>query len=64
MGVLDYKKVPLLPASNKDSVLKVFEVKPEERKGLKRKLLLAEDGTAYKVERSKMENNVDAEQYV
>ena len=64
MGVLDYKKVSLLPASNKDSVLKVFEVKPEERKGLKRKLLLAEDGTAYKVERSKMENNVDAEQYV
>ena len=30
----------------------------------KRKLLLAEDGTVYKVKRSKMENNVEAGQYV
>ena len=30
----------------------------------KRKLLLAEDGTVYKVKRSKMKNNVEAGQYV
>ena len=35
-----------------------------EHKGQKRKLLLAEDGTVYKVKRSKLENNVEAGQYV
>ena len=63
-GVLDYEKVPLLPASNKRSVLKVLDVKPVEHKGQKRKLLLTEDGTVYKVKRSNLENNVEAGQYV
>ena len=56
--------MPLLPASNKRSVLKVLDVKSVEHKGVNRKLLLAEDGTVYKVKRSKMENNVEARQYV
>ena len=56
--------MPLLPASNKRSVLTVLDVKPVEHKGQKRKFLLAEDGTVYKVKRSKMENNVEAGQYV
>ena len=63
-GVLDYDEVPLLPAKKKRSALKVLDVKPVEHKGVKRKLLLAEDGTVYKVKRSRMENNVEAGQYV
>ena len=62
-GVLDYDEVPLLPAKKKRSALKVLDVKPVEHKGVKRKLLLAE-GTVYKVKRSRMENNVEAGQYV
>ena len=63
-GVLDYDEVPLLPAKKKRNALKVLDVNPVEHKGQKRKLLLAEDGTVYKVKRSKMENNVEAGQYV
>ena len=63
-GVLDYDDVPLLPAKKKRSALKVLDVKPVEHRGQKRKLLLAEDGTVYKVKRSRMENNVEAGQYV
>ena len=62
-GVLDYDEVPLLPAKKKRSALKVLDVKSVEHRGQKRKLLLAEDGTVYKVKRSKMEN-VKAGQYV
>ena len=63
-GVLDYDEVPLFPAKKKRSALKVLDVKSVEHKGQKRKLLLAEDETVYKVKRSKMENNVEAGQYV
>ena len=49
-GVVDYEKVPLLPANKKRNAV--------------RKLLLAEDGAVYKVKRSRMENNVEAGQYV
>ena len=35
------------------------DVKPLEHKGQKRKLLLAENGTVYKVKRSKLENIVE-----
>ena len=45
-------------------LLSSFCVKSVEHKGQKRMLLLAEDGTVYKVKRSKMENNVEAGQYV
>ena len=62
--MLDYEKVPLLPPKKKSGVLKVLDVKPVEYKGVKRKLLLAEDGTVYKVKRSRMENNVEPGQYV
>ena len=54
----------LLPANKKKDVLKVLDAKSVEHKGQKRKLLLAEDGTVYKVKRSKMENSVEAGQYV
>ena len=40
------------------------DVKYVEHKGQNRKLLLAEDGTVYKVKRSQLENNVEAGQYV
>ena len=63
-GVLDYEKVPLLPASYKCSVLKVLDVKSMEHKGPKRKLLLTEDGTVHKVKRSKLENTVGPGQHV
>jgi hypothetical protein len=56
--------VPLLPASNKREKLKVLDVKPVEHKGQKRKLVLTENGTVYKVKRSKLEDNVKAGQYV
>ena len=58
------EKVPLLLASNEGSVLKVLDIKSVEHKRLKRKLLLAEDGTVYKVKRPRAENNVEAGQYV
>ena len=44
--------------------LSSFCVKSVEHKGQNRKLLLAEDGTVYKVKRSKLENIVEAGQYV
>ena len=45
-------------------VIKVMDIKYVEHKGHKRKLLLVEDGTIYKVKRSKLENTVEFEQYV
>ena len=63
-GVLDYEKVPLLPAKKKRSLLKVLDVKPIEHNGQKRKLVLTEEETVYKVKRSKLENSVKAGQYV
>ena len=62
--LLDNKKVPLLPANKKRNAVKVLDVKSVEHKGQKRKLLLTEDGTVYKVKRSKLENNVEAGKYV
>ena len=62
--MLDYEKVPLLPPKKKRGVLKVLNVKSVEHKGVKRKLLLAEDGTVYKVKRSRMEKSVEAGQCV
>ena len=56
-GVVDYE-------NKKRNAVKVLDVKSVEHKGQKRKLLLAEDGTVYKVKRSGMENNVEAGQYV
>jgi hypothetical protein len=63
-GLLDDEKVRLLPANKKCKVFKVLDFKPKERKGQKRKLVLTEDGTVYKVKRSELENNVKAGQYV
>ena len=63
-GILDYEKVPLLPAEKKRSAVKVLDVKSVENKEHKRKLLLTEDGTVYKVKRSKLEDNVKPGQYV
>ena len=48
--------------SGNDNV--TFCVKSVEHKGQKRKLLLAEDGTVYKVKRSKLENIVEAGKYI
>ena len=45
-------------------LLSSFCVKSVEHKGQKRKLLLAEDGTVYKVKRSKLENIVEAGKYI
>ena len=56
--------MPLLPTNKKRNAVKVLDVKSVEHKGQKRKLLLAEDGKVYKVKRSRMENNVEAGQYV
>ncbi len=56
--------MPLLPAEKKRSAVKVLDVKSVENKEHKRKLLLTEDGTVYKVKRSKLEDNVKPGQYV
>ena len=40
------------------------DVKPVEHKGQKRKLVITNNGTVYKVKRSKLENIVEAGQYV
>ena len=56
--------MPLLPANKKRNAVKVVDAKSVEHKGVKLKLLLAEDGTVYKVKRSRMENNVEAGQYM
>ena len=45
-------------------LLSSFCVKSVEHKGQKRKLLLTEDATVYKVKRSKMENIVEAGKYI
>ena len=45
-------------------LLSGFCVKFVEHKGQKRKLLLAEDGTVYKVKRSKLGNIVEAGKYI
>ena len=45
-------------------LLSSFCVKSVKHKGQNRKLLLAVDGTVYKVKRSQLENNVEAGQYV
>ena len=56
--------MPPLPANKKRNAVKVLDEKSVEHKGQKRKLLLTEDGTVYKVKRSKLENNVEAVKYV
>jgi hypothetical protein len=53
-----------LPAEKKGSVVKFLDVKSVEHKGQKRKLLLAKDGTVYKVKRLKLENSEKAGQHV
>ena len=63
-GVLHYGQVPLLPANNKRNSLKVVDVKSIEHKSKKRKLLLVEDGSVYKVKRSKLEDTVQPGQFV
>ena len=55
-GMLVHEKVRLLPPKKERSVIKVMDIKFVEHKGHKRKLLLVEDGTIYKVKRSKLEN--------
>lgn len=59
-GVVDYDKVSLLPTRKVGGSLtwpKVLDVKSVETRGKKRKLILVEDGTVYKVRRS-MENRL------
>ena len=51
-------------ATKKEQSEQTKDVKPVEHKGQKRKLVITNDGTVYKVKRSKMENNVEAGQYV
>ena len=63
-GLLDYEKAPILPRKKKRGVLKVLGVKPVKHKRQKRKLLVTEDGTVYKVKRSKLENTVEIGQHV
>ena len=54
--MLVHEKVRLLPPKKERGVIKVMDIKSVEHKGHKRKLLLVEDGTIYKVKRSKLEN--------
>ena len=60
-GVLNYEKVQLLPAEGKRSTLEVVDV---QSVGEKRKLLLTEDGSVFKVKRSKLEDTVEAGQII
>ena len=51
-------------ATKKEQSEQTKDVKPVEHKGQKRKLVITNDGTVYKVKRSKMENSVEAGLYV
>ena len=51
-------------ATKKEQSEQTKDVKPVEHKGQKRKLVITNNGTVYKVKRSKLENNVEAGQYV
>ena len=56
--------VPLLPAEKKNGACSVLDVMSVEHKGQKRKLLLTEDETFYKLRRSNLENIVKPVQCV
>ena len=55
-GYVDYKSVPMLSSKNKDT--KVLDVKTVTHNSQKRKLVLLEDGTVYKIKKSKLEDHV------
>ena len=55
-GLVDYKLVPMLSAKNKGA--KVLDVKTVTTQSKKRKLVLLEDGTVYKIKKSKLEEHV------
>ena len=55
-GLVDYKLVPMLSSKNKDA--KVLDVKTVTHNSQKRKLVLLEDGTVYKIKKSKLEDHV------
>ena len=55
-GYVDYKSVPMLSSKNKDT--KVLDVKTVTHNSQKRKLVLLEDGTVYKIKKSKLEDQV------
>jgi len=56
-GLLDYNNVKLLPKERQPAL--VMDVKTVNVKGVKRKLLLLEDGSVYKIKRSKLEDTVE-----
>ena len=53
---VDYKKTPIL--TKHDGSTCIVDVKDVEVKGIKRKLLLADDGSVYKLKKSKLEKCV------
>ena len=53
---VEYKSVPMLSSKNKDT--KVLDVKTVTHNSQKRKLVLLEDGTVYKIKKSKLEDHV------
>ena len=53
---MDYEKTPIL--AKRDGSTCVLDVKSVEVKGAKRKLLLTDNGTVYKLKKSKLEDNV------
>ena len=55
-GLVDFKLVPMLSSKNKDA--KVLDVKAVTHNSQKRKLVLLEDGTVYKIKKSKLEDHV------
>ena len=55
-GYVEYKSVPMLSSKNKDT--KVLDVKTVTHNSQKRKLVLLEDGTVYKIKKSKLEDHV------
>ena len=56
-GYMDYKSVPMLSPKNKDAKV-VLDVKTVTHNSQKRKLVLLEDGTVYKIKKSKLEDHV------
>jgi hypothetical protein len=57
-GLVDYAKAPLLPPEKSRMTEIVLDVKIIRNKGQKRKLILVEDGTIYKIKKSKLEQTV------
>ena len=58
LSLVIYDKAQLLPQRNKRDEISVLDVKVVSHKGQKRKLILVEGGSVYKIKKSKLEETI------